>query len=244
VARRVRERLLADAIDRDPDPGRDPRDVVRHLQLDVEPAGTRLFHERRDLLDRRQWRRHAGLVIAAEQGDRSTELLHAPAAHLLGRQQCVLGSLRIAAQHVAGARDLQHDGREPVSDEVVHVPRDLSAFGQPLVLGQLAPRVLELRRELLLPDEHAGQGPREADPEDPDGDGNLGRVLREGDQTGVATASAPSGTALRSDGAQWPTTKASRETSNMIGSSSPERCAMTTATTTAIDRASSGVLGT
>jgi hypothetical protein len=62
--------------------------------------------------------------------------------------------------------------------------------------------------------------------------------------TGDAAASMPSGTALLSDGDQRPTTKARSDASNMIGSSSPERCATTTGTITAIERAGTGVAGT
>ena len=55
--------------------------------------------------------------------------------------------------------------------------------------------------------------------------------------TGAVSASRPSAIAARSDGAQQPTTKASRDTSNRSGSSCPVRCATTTGTSTARDSA-------
>ena len=49
----------------------------------------------------------ARLVIAAQQRDRPTQLLHAATARPPGRQQPPLGRRRVATEHVPGARDLQ-----------------------------------------------------------------------------------------------------------------------------------------
>ena len=63
-------------------------------------------------------------------------------------------------------------------------------------------------------------------------------------QNGRGRRRSPSAAAALSDTDQRPTTKASRETSNMSGSSPPERCATTTGTITATETANSGTPGT
>src|SRR5690242_9378462 len=60
---------------------------------------------------------------------------------------------------------------------------------------------------------------------------------------GEAAATTPSATAVASDLDQRPTTKARSESSNMSGSSCPERCATTTGTTTATEISGSGRAG-
>lgn len=79
-----------------------------------------------------------------KQGDRTAQLAHAAPAHVLGRSQRLLGGRRVAAQHVAGTRDLEHHGSEPVSHEVMDVAGDPTPLRQHRLLGQLAPRGVEL----------------------------------------------------------------------------------------------------
>src|SRR5262249_46401179 len=61
--------------------------------------------------------------------------------------------------------------------------------------------------------------------------------------TGEATATRPSAFAVVGDGAHRPTTRASSDAWNMSGSSWPDRCATTTGTSTATDRATRGTFG-
>ena len=72
---------------------------------------------------------------------------------------------------------LEHDGRQPVADEVVNVTRDLSPLGDHRTLRQLAPRLRELIGEALLANERSRQDPGEGDPHDPDRDRHLRRLL-------------------------------------------------------------------
>ena len=127
-----------------------------------------------------------------------------------------------------GARHLEHHGSEPVPHEVVDVTRDPTPLGEQRLPGQLAPRGVELGRELRVVREGSADHPGEDDAHDPVGDGDLGRVWTKITATGEATVSTPSTMAVLRDGDQRPTTKASTDSSNMSGSSSPERCAATT----------------
>jgi hypothetical protein len=61
---------------------------------------------------------------------------------------------------VPSAGDLQHDRGQPVADEVVNVPRDLTPLGDQRLLSQLTPGVLKLLGESLLANERAGDHPR------------------------------------------------------------------------------------
>ena len=104
--------------------------------------------------------RHARLVVAAEQRDRTTKLLHAAAADLLGRPQRLLGGVRVAAQHVPGARHLEHHGRQPVTDEVVDVTSDPTALGQQRLLGELTPGALRARPRVAPGERRRDRRPR------------------------------------------------------------------------------------
>jgi hypothetical protein len=97
----------------------------------------------------RRWR--AELVFAAQQSDGAPQLAHAAPAHLLGRSERILGRGRVAAQDVPRARDLEHHCCQPVSHEVVDVARDPSPFLEHGLVGELAPRRLELRGQPSLP---------------------------------------------------------------------------------------------
>ena len=127
---------------------------------------------------------HARLVVAAEQRHRATQLPHAATAHLLRGSQRLLGSVRVAAQHVPGARHLQHHGRQAVTDEVVDVTSDPTALCQQRLLGQLTPRPLELDHESFLASDRATDDPDEDDGHDPDADGDLHRILDQSHQDG------------------------------------------------------------
>ena len=157
----------------------------------------------------------------------------------------------VAAQDVPGARDLQHHGGEAVPDEVVHVARDAPALGEHrLRARELAAGGVELQRQLVLarregaPDIHG-----KAMPDDPDAGENLAGVLRANTHHGRRRRprpepSATAATEQRASPARA-TTKASSEASNISGSIPPSRPARARpGTSTAIDRASSGVLGT
>ena len=143
-----------------------------------------MVDERGDVRGRRQRRRDAFVVAAPEHRDGSTQLLHASPTDLLGRPERLLGRGRVAAQHVAGARDLEHYGGEPVADEVVHVAGDPAPLGQHGLLRQLAAGGAELCGELPLTVHHAAHEPRKHDPQHPDLDMDLGRVLDEADRHG------------------------------------------------------------
>ena len=99
-------------------------------------------------------------VVAAKQRHRTTKLLHAAAAHLLRGSQRLLGSVRVAAQHVPGARHLEHHGGQAVTDEVVDVTSDPTPLCEQRLLGQLPPRALELDHESFLASDRATQRPR------------------------------------------------------------------------------------
>ena len=127
---------------------------------------------------------------------------------------------------MSSARDLQHDCRQPVADEVVDVARDLAPLGDERLLGQLTLGVLELVGESFLANDGAGDRPREHDAHHPDRDGDLRRLLDQGHQHGGGRSETRARTADLSDGDQRPTTKARTDASNMRGSSSPVRCAI------------------
>ena len=59
-----------------------------------------------------------------------------------------------------GARDLQHDGSQPVTDEVVHVASDPTAFGEQRLVVELAPGALELAHEPFLPSDRTDRRAR------------------------------------------------------------------------------------
>ena len=150
------------------------------MQLDGETSSPCLVDERGNLTCRGGRRRHTRLGVAAEQRHRAPKLLHAEAAHLLRGSQRLLGSIRIAAQHVPGARHLQHHRRQAVPDEVVDVTSDPPALGQQRLLGQLTPRPFELDHEPLLASDCATDDPDEDDGHDPDADGDLHWILNQG----------------------------------------------------------------
>ena len=143
----------------------------------ARPPARASLDERGNLARRGDRRRHARLVVAAEQRHRTTKLLHAAAAHLLRGSQRLLGCVRVAAQHVPGARHLQHHGGQAVTDEVVDVTSDPTALGQQCLLGQLTPGPLELDHESFLASDRATDGPDEDDGHDPDADGDLHWIL-------------------------------------------------------------------
>jgi hypothetical protein len=178
VASRVRQRLLRDAVDGDADRRRDARDVPSRPQLDGEARSLCVLDERGDLLRRRQRRCDASrLVGAAKQPDRPTELIHAAATERLGGSQCLLGRRGVAAEHVAGTGDLQHHSGQAVSHEIVHVTRDLTALSEQRLLAEFTLGSLELRGQLRVARKPATEHPRKRNAHDPDGHGDLGRVL-------------------------------------------------------------------
>ena len=71
-----------------------------------------------------------------------------------------------------------------MSHEVVYVPGDPTALGQQRLLGELAPRGVELRGQLRLAHKNATQEPGEDDAKDPDTYGHLGRILNHAHQDG------------------------------------------------------------
>ena len=83
-----------------------------------------------------------------------------------------------------GARHLEHDRRQPVADEVVDVAGDPTPLGEKRLLGQLPPGALELGGQVHLPSQCATDDPGEGDAQDPDVDGDLGRVLNHRAQHG------------------------------------------------------------
>jgi hypothetical protein len=179
VTSRVRERLLSDAVGRDRDPGRDGRQVSAHPEVHREPPSPRLIDEGGDLGHRWERRFDPALAVAAEQRQRASKLLHAPSTDLFGRSQRILGRRGIPAKDVPGARHLEHDGGQPVADEVVDVTCDFAPFGHERLLRQLTLGVLELFREPLLANDDPRYRPGEGDPHDPDRDGHLRWVLNQ-----------------------------------------------------------------
>src|SRR5215207_5736170 len=237
---RVRERLLSDPVQRDPDAACNGGMVSTHAQLDRETSGPGVLDERRDLARRRDRWRRAGLVIAAQERDGPAQLSHAPPAHLLGRAQGLLHRRGVAVQHVAGAGDLEHHGGQPVAHEVVNVAGDPAPLHQQRLLRELAPGRLELGDQLGLaagrrPKTHGKAMPRIQIPvEISDGSWITAAI------TGASSASTPSSADSLVDEADRPITNARRDTSKSSGSSCPERCATTAGTITASDSASSG----
>jgi hypothetical protein len=86
------------------------------------------------------------------------------AADHLRRTQRFLGRVGIAAQDVPRTRNLQHDGGQSVSHEVVHVTRDPTPLGMQRLLVELTLRGRELRRQLRLAGEAEADDPREGMP--------------------------------------------------------------------------------
>jgi hypothetical protein len=177
VARGVRERFLGDPVESDRDAGGDAGQVPSHLQLDGKASRPRIVDQRRDLARRGEGRRYGGLVRAAKQRDRTAKLLHAAPPHLLRGPQRLLGGSRVAVQHVAGAGDLKHCGRQAVTDEVVDVARDPTPLREQCLLGELATGGVKLDRQVLLAGGEAPEHPREDNAHDPDAHRNLGRIL-------------------------------------------------------------------
>ena len=147
------------------------------MQLDGQASEPSLIDERGDLARSRHRRRNACLVLAPEERHGASELPHAATADLLRRSQRFLGSVRVASQHVPGARHLEHHGRQAVPDEVVDVASDATAFSEHCVLGQLSARALELEHESFLASDRATEHPREDDGHDPDAGRDLHRIL-------------------------------------------------------------------
>ena len=85
---------------------------------------------------------------------------------------------------MAGARHLEHHSGQPMPHEVVDVSRDPPPLGEQRLLGQLAPRRLELCRHLPVAREGAADDPGEDGAHDPVGDADLGRVQGHGHRHG------------------------------------------------------------
>ena len=169
---RVRERLLSDPVERDPDARGDRRDRSPRIRSSTArpPARASSTSAGISLAD------GSGGATAASSSLRSSATVrrsssHAPPAHLLGRPQRLLRGRGVAVQHVAGARDLEHHGGQPVAHEVVDVAGDPAPLDQQRLLGELAPGGLELGDELALACGRAAEDPREGDAQDPDAAG-------------------------------------------------------------------------
>jgi hypothetical protein len=71
-----------------------------------------------------------------------------------------------------------------MADEVVDVTRDATPLGEQRLACKLLPRPLELGSELCLANQGSTERPRKGDPQHPDGDVDLGRILDQGDGDG------------------------------------------------------------
>ena len=71
VASRIREALLGDPVDGEADAWRHPKEVSLDTELDRETSGLCLIDQRGNLDDGRKRRRHACLVVAAEERHRA-----------------------------------------------------------------------------------------------------------------------------------------------------------------------------
>ena len=149
------------------------------------------------------------------------KLLHAVATHLLGGSQRLLGCVEVAAQHVPGARHLQHDGGQAVTDDVVDVTSDPTPLCEKRLLGQLTTGALELDHQSFLASDRATDDPDENDRHDPDSGGDLHWILDEGHQDGRGRGEQTEHAAAASDRFHRAAANASKQALNMTGSSSP-----------------------
>ena len=78
---------------------------------------------------------------------------------------------------MTGAGDLQHDGRQPVPDEIVDVAGDPAPLGKQRLLGELVSGRIQLRYQLALASGAPAHRPGKDDAQSPDPYGDFRGIL-------------------------------------------------------------------
>ena len=121
------------------------RDVRRHL----EPGAAVLVEEHGEV-GRAGQRGIGAPLLGPKRRHGGTDLIEAGPTDRLGVDECTLGLVDVASQHVSGAGDVEEDSGERVPGQVVQLAGDASALLGHGLLGELVAGGLELRDELLL----------------------------------------------------------------------------------------------